>query len=48
MQDSYNCRYKMNKQVIIYYNKYCPYAQRALITAIEKDIQAEFVKTGLG
>jgi len=48
MQDSYNCRYKMNKQVIIYYNKYCPYAQRALITAIEKNIQVEFVKTGLG
>lgn len=37
-----------DRQVSIIYNKFCPYAQRALITAIEKDLQVTFVKTGLG
>jgi len=32
----------------IIYNKFCPYAQRALITAIEKDLPIQFIKTGLG
>ena len=38
----------MEEKVSIIYNKYCPYAQRALIAAIEKDVNAEFIKTGLG
>lgn len=29
-----------NTEVSIIYNKFCPYAQRALIVAIEKDLQA--------
>jgi hypothetical protein len=38
-----------NKSSIqIIYNKFCPYAQRALITALEKELPAEFIKTGLG
>lgn len=35
-------------QLAIVYNKFCPYAQRALLTAIEKDLPAEFITTGLG
>lgn len=37
---------KIDIQII--YNKFCPYAQRALITAIEKDLPVQFIKTGLG
>lgn len=36
------------EKVSIIYNKFCPYAQRALIVAIEKQIPVDFVKTGLG
>lgn len=32
----------------IIYHKFCPYAQRALIAAIEKEVPARFVLTGLG
>lgn len=38
----------MNEEVSLIYNKFCPYAHRALITAIEKDIPAKMVTTGLG
>jgi glutathione S-transferase len=31
----------------IIYNKFCPFAQRALLTAIEKDLLATFTKVSL-
>ena len=36
------------EEVSIIYHKYCPFAQRALITAIEKEVDAKFIPTGLG
>jgi glutathione S-transferase len=38
----------MQTDITIIYNKFCPYAQRALIAAIEKDVNAKFITTGLG
>ena len=37
----------MQEKVSVIYHKYCPFAQRALLTAIEKDVNAEFISTGL-
>jgi glutathione S-transferase len=36
------------EQISIVYNKFCPFAQRALLTAIEKDLPATFTKVSLG
>lgn len=35
------------QQLSIVYNKFCPFAQRALLTAIEKDLSANFIKVSL-
>lgn len=36
------------EEVIIVYNKFCPFAQRALITALQKEIPAVLKKVSLG
>lgn len=38
----------MENEVTIVYNKFCPFAQRALIVALEKDVPATFRKVSLG
>ena len=34
--------------ITVVYNKFCPYAQRALIVALEKDLNATFRQVSLG
>jgi glutathione S-transferase len=36
------------QDITIIYNKFCPFAQRALITALEKEVPATFQKVSLG
>lgn len=37
-----------SSDITIIYNKFCPFAQRALITALEKEVPANFRKVSLG
>lgn len=36
------------EEIVIIYNKFCPFAQRALIAALEKEVPAVFKKVSLG
>ena len=38
----------MSEDITLVYNKFCPYAQRALIVAIEKDIKTKLRTVSLG